>query len=112
MITGIRRIHFGMRPQSLNRLPQVVCLLLVVLLAISTEARRKMVASKSRKTSEAITDKYLAAVRGNKAMLNQFFHAMPKGADIHLHYTGDTGTSDLSDPASEKRSLITGSDSR
>ncbi len=37
---------------------------------------------------DAILQKYLAEIRSQPAALRAFFHAMPKGGDIHHHYSG------------------------
>ena len=33
-------------------------------------------------------DQYLQKIRGNTAELTAFFQQMPKGGDLHNHYTG------------------------
>lgn len=39
-------------------------------------------------TAPRITSRFLETVRSNEAMLTTFFYQMPKGADLHHHFTG------------------------
>lgn len=39
-------------------------------------------------TPAARTDAYLASIRGEGALQSEFFRAMPKGGDLHLHLSG------------------------
>ena len=43
-------------------------------------------------TAEKYTSDYLNSIRDNRALLTAFFQQMPKGGDLHHHFSGSVYT--------------------
>ncbi|MEN6341482.1 MAG: hypothetical protein ABFC89_02875 [Methanospirillum sp.] len=74
-----------------SALPRLALLVLASLIAVGLAGT--VTAADPRNLSLAAT--YLEQVRDDPAQLYAFFHAMPKGGDLHAHLSGTVATEDL-----------------
>jgi hypothetical protein len=53
--------------------------------------------------NEASAASYLQSIRDSSSQLQAFFSLMPKGGDIHLHYSGESSSADSGASASSSQ---------